>query len=70
MELARMRSKRLASILWLLAAALFALAAVRDAFFPHFIASSTGHPATNAALAVFFVIIAVDQLRKLKVSSK
>ena len=65
-----MASKRLAPTLWFVAAALFAVAAVRDAFVPHFIAAGNGHPITNAALAVFFGILAVNQLRKLKVSSK
>ena len=66
MEPARMANKRLAPILWFVAAALFAFAAVRDAFFPHFIASGNGHPVANAAFAVFFGIVAVDQLRKLQ----
>jgi len=54
-----MANRRLRPTLFLIVAGLFALAAVRDAFFPHFFALGDGHPIGNAALAVCFMIFGV-----------
>jgi hypothetical protein len=54
------------SILFLMAGGLFAVAAVRDAFFPHFFARGVGHPAINAALAFFFIAFGALQLNRVK----
>lgn len=43
--------------LWFVAAGLFAVAALRDAFFPTFFSLGNGHPVGNAALAVIFAIM-------------
>jgi hypothetical protein len=38
-------------------AGLFGLAAVRDAFFPHFFSLGQGHAVTYAAIAFLFVVL-------------
>jgi hypothetical protein len=45
--------------LWFVAAGLFAVAAVRDAFFPHFFSLGNGDASGSAGLAVVFFIIAM-----------
>ena len=61
-----MATKRATPILFLIAGGLFALAAIRDAFFPHFFAVDVGHPTSNAALAFFFMAIGAVQLKHVK----
>jgi hypothetical protein len=45
------------SLFWV-AGVLFAIAAARDAFMPHFFAHGNGSPAANTVLAVVFLVIA------------
>jgi hypothetical protein len=47
--------RRARPTLYFIAGGLFAVAAIRDAFFPHFFSLGDGNPAISAALAVVFI---------------
>jgi hypothetical protein len=57
-------------ILFLVAAALFGLAAVRDTFLPHFFTTRDGNPASSAGIAVVFLVIGAAQLRNRRTSER
>ena len=62
------RKIRRAPFLFIVAGALFALGAVRDAFFPHFFTTQERNPAGGAGIAVVFLAIGAAQLRNRKMS--
>jgi len=51
-------------VLFLVAAALYAVAAARDLLFPHFFNSGSARPASSAALACVFLIVGIAARRK------
>jgi hypothetical protein len=55
---------RPASLLFFVPGGLFALAAIRDAWFPHFFTTRPGNPALDFALAFFFIVFGAAQWRK------
>jgi len=57
--------QRIAPILFLVAGALFLLAALRDMFFPTLLSHASGQGALSAAVGTVFLIIGFAQRRRL-----
>jgi hypothetical protein len=55
---------RRTSIGFFVAGGLFALAAIRDIWFPHFFTTRPGNPVAELALGFFFIVFGAAQLRR------